>query len=595
MKNSIYKLADKYKNLSIFLKITINFELILITTLVFVALFVTDRFTGILKEKEIALGDTKVEKLADFMQEEYNRIYSLGIYIHNGDISKIMSKIIQDKREAYDYNNISDIQIFFSGISYADANISDMILVSTQGNVYSYTRNASYDVKPSYDFSNRDKIKAFLKSDDNTIIFYDDPTDYCLKKKETVISFVGKIYDSSLYPKKKIVGIYIMNIPLENIDMILDMASGDSKGELLLINEQEEVIYGNDRSKCNQSYDESTINVKDVYRSTKNVGTSGLRIEYVLSEKILFSEISSIRNQMIIILVFSIFITLIFSVVIYHVFNKKVKVLLESMEKVQRGNFQAKIPIESQDEIGVISESFNEMCDKLNTYIKQVYISKIQRKNAEINALQTQIDPHFLYNTLESIKAKALEQNAEDTAEMIAILGHLFRWSSRTKDKIVYLDQEIEYIKNYLVLQSYRYNQQLEINIDIKDSYLSYAIPKLILQPIVENVIKHALDNLDRDKLVGIHARKKDSNLELTVYDNGIGITEEKLHEICDKLQTKESQDDFESIGIQNVNQRLLLMFGNGYGLQIRSIENMGTAVKVCIPVMSKEEMSSLV
>lgn len=595
MKNSICKLADRYKNLSIFLKITIIFEFILITTLVFVALFVTDRFTGILKEKEIALGETKVEKLADFMQEEYNRIYSLGIYIHNGNISQILSKVSADKAEAYDYNNISDIQIFFSGISYADANISDMILVSLQGNVYSYTRNSSFDVKPSYDFSNRYKIKTFLKSDDSTMIFYDDPSDYSLKKKETVVSFVGKIYDATLYPKKKMVGIYIMNLPLVNIDTILDMAAGDSKGELLLINEQEEVIYCNERSKCNKIYDESAVNARDVYRSTKNVGTSGLRIEYVLSEKILFSEISSIRNQMILILVFSIFITLIFSSVIYYVFNKKVKVLLSSMEKVQQGDFRMKIPIESQDEIGILSESFNKMCEKLNTYIKQVYVSEIQRKNAEINALQTQIDPHFLYNTLESIKAKALEQNAEDTAEMIAILGHLFRWSSRTKEKIVYLDQEIEYIKNYLVLQSYRYNQQLEINIDIEERYMSYAVPKLILQPIVENVIKHALDNLDRDKLVGISARKKDNNLELTIFDNGKGMSEEKLHEICDKLQTNESQDEFESIGIQNVNQRLLLLFGDEYGLQIRSIENMGTAVKVCIPVMSKEEMSSLV
>ena len=124
---------------------------------------------------------------------------------------------------------------------------------------------------------------------------------------------------------------------------------------------------------------------------------------------------------------------------------------------------------------------------------------------------------------------------------------------------------------------------------------MNYAVPKLILQPIVENVIKHALDNLDRDKLVGISARKKDNNLELTIFDNGKGMSEEKLHEICDKLQTNESQDEFESIGIQNVNQRLLLLFGDEYGLQIRSIENMGTAVKVCIPVMSKEEMSSLV
>lgn len=589
------KLKDKYIDSS-FLKITVWFEIVLIISLVFIALFATESFSSILKKKEIALGENRIENLADFMQGEYNRIYSLGNYIHSGGISEIFTKIDKAEAEAYDYKNLSDIQVFFSGISYADSNISDVILVSTRGNIYSYTKQPLPEINPSFDFFKETKIQEFLESDAGIKILYDDPSHYSIKGREAVISFIGKIYDAALFPKKKIVGIYLMNIPLSEIELSQKIKEEPSQGQIYLLNEDNQIIFATDKESCGKQlpWKEEDLG-KDTYISSKKIGTSGLKIEYILSEKILFSQINYIRNQILIVLILAIVVTLVLGYIIYCVFQKKMSMLLESMKKVQHGNFETRLQVDSEDEIGKISSSFNEMCEKLNIYVEQVYKSEIQRKNAEINALQTQIDPHFLYNTLESIKAKALTNNDEDAAEMIAILGNLFRWSSRTGKKIASLDEELEYVRNYLVLQSYRYNRQLEISMDIQDEYLDYAVPKLILQPIIENVIKHALDNVERKKLVGILARKKENTLELTIYDNGKGISKEKLQEISEQLLKTEIQDEFESIGIQNVNQRLKLMFGSEYGLQIKSIEGYGTAVKIKIPILTKSEMNQIV
>ena len=569
MKGLLKRLYRKYCDSDSFLKITFLFETVLVISLVFVSLFATRTFSSILKDKELALGENKRQMLSDFMQREYNRIYSLGNYIHGGDISAIIARISRTEAEAYEYDNISAMQTFFSGIGYADENISDVILISDRGNVYSYSRQATQAVVPSYDFLAEETVQELLRSEKNMLIVYDDPDRYCIQEREPVISFMGKIFDTSFFPSREAVGIYIMNIPLAQIEDTL-FSSDVLQGEVFLLNAQDQILYSNHREMCGRQLKEDGMaDGQKIYSSRQSLGSSEMSVAYQLSERLLFSQIYRIRDQIIGVLLLAIFVTLLFAWIIYRIFRKKIHVLMASMEELEKGNFEVELPVQSRDEIGRISMQFNEMCRKLNAYVKQVYHSEIQRKNAEINALQTQINPHFLYNTLESIKAEALSNNDTETADMIAILGSLFRWTNRTGEKLTTLDEELDYVRNYLVLQSYRYNHQLEFSMNVREEYLDYAVPKLILQPLVENVIKYGLNNTGDKMIVGIYARKKEQDLELTVYDNGRGIPGEK--------------------------QRLRLMFGDRYGLQIKSIENYGTAVKIRIPAMTKGEMGRIV
>lgn len=589
MKKIYGKIKKEYQKISSLLKLTLFFEAILVVSLVLMMGFTTKRFSALLREKEIELGEKRLESLADFAQEEYNRFYSLRNYIHNSEIHMIMSKISRDEQEAYEYKNIQDISVFFSGIGYADENISDVILVSVYGNVYSYTRQASYEVNPGYPFLEDEDIKEFISSQEDMEIKYVDPTKYCIREREAVVSYMGKIYDASLFPQKNLVGIYMINIPLTCFEEIRGSTSAVSQGDLYLLNREKEVLYCSDASRCGERA-ELKREDKGIHMMSKNLGSSGLEACYVLTEELLLSQIIHMKRQVMGVVAFAIIITMILGYLLYNIFQKKVTILLKSMQELQQGNFQTRLPVDSQDEIGRISESFNEMCEKLNAYVEHVYKAEIQRKNAEINALQTQINPHFLYNTLESIKSKAIVNHDEDTASMIAILGNLFRWISRTGEKTISLEKELEYIRNYLQLQSYRYNRKLEVSIEVEENFLDELIPKLILQPLVENAVKHALDGVCRDKLIGIQVRKKEDILEITVYDNGIGISAEKLQEIKEELRVAENQDEFESIGLKNVNQRLRLMYGPEYGLQINSIAEYGTAVKIRIPVSESGE-----
>lgn len=595
------RLLGKLGEFSIFLKSALLFELVMVLSIIAVTVFVTGKFSAVLKNKEIVIGNTKVEKMLSYTNEKYNRIYSLGNYIHSSDLSRMMSEIALDSTKGYDYKNINATDDFFSATSSSDSDISDIIFVSTSGVIYTYTSREYSKIKTSYSFMDNDIIRDFLISEDSQKIFYADPSEYTLKPRDPVVSFLGKIYDSSLYPKKKVVGIYIFNIPIDKFENAIDWTYENSEGKLMLLNKYGQIIYSTSEDLIGTSTSFSEMeNNKEWYYNSSTAGSSGMKVIYILKNSLLLENINQMKGTIALVLFIAIGTTILVNFIIYKIFNGRVRTLMNYMRQVQQGNLQLRVPVKSQDEIGILGQSFNQMCEKLEEHIALEYRAGIELKNAEISALQAQIDPHFLYNTLDSIKAKALSEHSEGTAEMVVLLAKLFRWSSRTKDKLVSLEEELDYIRTYLKLQSYRYREELDIDINISDEYLDYAIPKLILQPVVENIIKHAFIDQERPGIVNITARVKveenqKKSLEITICDNGIGMTEETLIRVINKLNENDAQDEFDSIGIQNVHHRLRLLFGDKYGLSIQSIQEFGTAVKISIPAMTVEEMGNIV
>lgn len=585
------KIRNGFRHPGIFFKILIIFEVILIVTIVAASSYIIKRFSVKMLEKEKIMGDMNLEKLVDFGRDKYNRIYSLYNYIHSGEIAQIIVESVKNPQNAYDISNINKVNAFFAGVISADSDISDVILVSESDVVFTHSGDGYSNIKPSFDFFSYSEVDDFLNSEESMKIIYDDPSSYTLKERESVISFMGKIYDPGLFPKKELVGIFIMNVPLKKISQ-QDFASRVSvEGELLLLNEEGQILFSSLDKQCGEIYEENT-DEDDYYLRVKEVGTSGMKAVYTLPNYALLDEIHQINKQIYTVMSVAILLTIIIYLIIYRIFNKQVRVLIESMEQLQKGRFDLKIPVKSEDEIGIISHAFNEMCEKLNIYVEQVYAAEIQRKNAELNALQTQIDPHFLYNTLDSIRTKALTEHAGDTADMIVLLGDLFRWNSRTKEKFILLEVELEYIETYLKLQKYRYDDQMEVDIHVEDACLDDIVPKLILQPLIENVIKHAFVERTGKGIIGITVKEKqNTRLEITVFDNGIGIKEEKLHEMNEQLNQQINQDDFNSIGLQNVQVRIRLLYGDSYGLKINSIDGMGTAVKLTLPVLKEKDV----
>jgi sensor histidine kinase YesM len=215
-------------------------------------------------------------------------------------------------------------------------------------------------------------------------------------------------------------------------------------------------------------------------------------------------------------------------------------------------------------------------------------------REAELNSLQAQINPHFLFNTIESIRMKALDDGDPDVARMLSKLGGIFRWSTRFNEKIVFLEDEIEYVSSYLELQSIRFNNSIDIDIRIDDKHLDNGIPKLILQPIIENAIMHGLFSGVKDAAIVVEAAERQGQLVLTVEDNGRGMKEPDLHALRERIKSGEP-DEKHSIGLKNVHDRIRLLFGEPFGIEINSTYRCGMAVEIHIPYMKKETMQGIV
>jgi len=238
---------------------------------------------------------------------------------------------------------------------------------------------------------------------------------------------------------------------------------------------------------------------------------------------------------------------------------------------------------ESGDEIGVLNKSINTMVQSLNTMIQKVYITGIQKKEAQIQALQSQIDPHFLFNTLESIRMGSLENGDPETARMIRILAKLFRTKLDFQDTVISLEKELKIVHDYVQLQIYRFGKRLSFENHIDDSYLSKTVLKLTLQPLVENAIVHGIEKMEHGGCVTLDAYNTDDFFILTVTDSGIGIPEDVLQSLNTSLEQNPPSNG-KMIGINSVHQRLRLFYGDNFGIKIYSDGQNGTTVKIMLP-----------
>lgn len=262
--------------------------------------------------------------------------------------------------------------------------------------------------------------------------------------------------------------------------------------------------------------------------------------------------------------------------------SSRIERLTHFMQEVQEGSMDMQMESDDRDEIGMLYRGFGSMMKRIRTLINEVYLSKITQKEAELKALQAQINPHFLYNTLDSIIWMA-ETNDSNIVAMTEALAKLFRISLNKGNEEISLERELEHVKNYLIIQSMRYADKFTYEISAEPGVERCRTIKLILQPIVENCIYHGIKKKRGTGKITIRAYRREQNLIIEVSDDGCGMPEE----ICRKILSDEIESEDISgsgIGVKNVNERIQLRFGKKYGLSYSSEEGVGTTVTYVLP-----------
>lgn len=251
--------------------------------------------------------------------------------------------------------------------------------------------------------------------------------------------------------------------------------------------------------------------------------------------------------------------------------EKPIAGLVKKIEKFKHENVLDTVEYCGNDEIGYLERNFNEMAQHLKTAVQNVYLERISRKNAYIKALQAQINPHFIYNTLESISWTARRNNDAAVGDMIHTLAVLMEVNFRKKEKIISIEEEISYIKEYYKIIKFRFGDSVEFRYDIESGTEKVKIPSLLIQPLAENSVNHGVGNASGKGIICIKSYREGENVIIEVIDNGAGIPEEKLEEINDLLEKNpyDGMEETESIGIVNTGNRIKLYYGDEYGLKI--------------------------
>ncbi|WP_261300589.1 sensor histidine kinase [Paenibacillus andongensis] len=411
-------------------------------------------------------------------------------------------------------------------------------------------------------------------------------------------NFFSIVRSMNRFEDREVLGGVSMDVRWQMMNSVLDMLQSESSSQVFIVDSKGNMMYdpysGTEQITVNKTLLEQIVSNPTLpgYRQLKE---GFLFYQPVASDKlwlIKFIPMSYVTHGASSTLHFSFVTAVIFigfaiavSVLTAYFTTKPIIRLTKSMRAVEFQNFDVGVSRVRRDEIGTLERRFNSMLLRIKELIQTEYKTKIEKRTAQLKAMQAQINPHFLYNALQAIGGIALDRKVPEIYEHVRAISELFRYTIRMKSDLVTVTDELEHVSNYLHIQNIRFHDTLTIHMDIDEECRSCQIPKFSLQPIVENCFKHGLEDKMGTWSITIRVQMILDEVEISIEDNGIGIPDERLWQIRKQL-TLESDDQElgDSLGMSNIHTRIKMIFGGDYGLYITSEKDAGTTVKLVIP-----------
>lgn len=312
-------------------------------------------------------------------------------------------------------------------------------------------------------------------------------------------------------------------------------------------------------------------------------GLTGWVTFTMIPDNKLFPEADSLKRYTVALVVVSVALASMFLLILALAITKPLARLKTGMKQVQDKNFDLQLENDRKDEIGELTETFNYMVNRIHILVNQVYQEKIAQKTAEIEALQAQINPHFLYNTLDTINWMLIDRDEMEVSAIVVALGKLMQYSMNTATSMVSLLEECRHVKDYLLIQKFRLEDRLEFTLNLDPSLETFKVPKLILQPLIENAIDHGIHNSGRAGILRVNAIRAGSRVYITVSDNGRGMTPDELYQF--KRLLCNDSIGYKNIGVRNVARRLQLHFNDRCEFVVDNTLGGGLSITIVLPL----------
>lgn len=398
--------------------------------------------------------------------------------------------------------------------------------------------------------------------------------------------------------------VLLIDIRLDSFREILDLSENHDRNFVILDNVGN-VIYKSDQAKMNtittlDSDSQSLLRILEKDSGSFYAPISGENsfINFVTSpysdwtvaqyiEEAKMTEHAAILGKIIVgLAIFSVAAAILFMFILYKRVTQPVVFLSKQVDSIGKGNFNVNLDSRRQDEFGLLYQGINKMVVDIQDYIEKASILKSKQKLSEYHALKSQINPHFLANALETIQMKSIINGQRDIAEMISILGQLFRLHIQTGKRTITLKEELNHIHLYIQVQQMRFGDKIKYIESFDPGSEAIDVLHFSLQPIIENAIVHGLEPMGGPGRLEVSTALSQSEMRIMVHDDGVGMNKEQLKALKERLLLPSNTLDEEHIGIKNVHDQIQLYYGEQYGIEVNSVLEKGTTVSIRIPVV---------
>ncbi|WP_241242714.1 sensor histidine kinase [Paenibacillus whitsoniae] len=577
-------------------KVKLIFSLSCIILLAFgITGYLTNRYNLKLFEEEISkqfyqTSAAATEKL-DLRIQEMVRVTQTVVF--NPELERLIQSMSADKStDAYrQYDDKKQLEAQMSLIKYDQPYITGMYMFDLNGKLalYSFT-SATINM---LDEATVNTIRNRISDSYGDLVWMSmklpssiEPSGY----RNTIIA-ARWMKNGNL----QTYGMLVMAIDATFFSNSLKELTREGAGEVYLFNPNDELLYTNMntltpdalagiRTVAASRIIDNRLFIRSATQSTAFHLVSGTSLNEIkqknrnLSQRIYYSGLASIVLTSILIALFT------------GKLLRPLKDLQSGLRKVRSGNFDARVDIQTKDELAYIGESFNAMTAQVGHLIKEVYLTQLSEKEAELKALQAQLNPHFLHNLFNEIYWKLFLKEEKEVAGLIGTVSEMLKYSLMPVRTLTTVGEEFQQIRNYVKVQGELFEPDLETMIQVDEEVMEVKMMRALLQPLVENVFIHAFRNKITQKVLLITARKDGDRLEIEVKDNGCGMEEKTIYDLLGQPGTSRLRlDGRESLGVQSVWRRIELVHGPPYRLEISSTPGSGTTMRLILPYMTEE------
>ncbi len=570
------------------------FIIINISVTSFFSYFMLCTASSIIKNNYVESSDRTLSNVLKRIDMLLDKVEKYSVYITlDPEMVKVLSK---------DYgNNVNYPRLFAEQVENLTAIEPDILAVhyfSNDGDVFHFP--------PTISFNSIEQLNCDEFIDDESIEessamrwsgVYSQMYYKSSDRQETQNVFSGmRSFKRSFQPGIK--GVLVLDISEMTLyEFIRNISFGDNS-KIYIVDSSGRIMTSSEREEVSLNIDDSILKIihdKESGASYTNLGKSKTLVVHNTSPKTGWKIIATIplsdvlyqtgyiKAMALLVAVVVIIVSSTVSILISSKITKPLRGMTKLVKEVAKGNFDVRYEVRTNDEIKELSDGFNSMISNIKSLINKVYVEEIQLKQTQLENLQSKINPHFLYNTLDTIYWMLIIEKQHKIASLVVALSDMLRYNiSNILDQVT-IREEIRQIENYLFIQKTRFRDRLNVQYDIDESIVDCYILKLVIQPIVENAIKYGLECQSKNGTIIIKAFEENGGILLQVIDDGKGMDQNEIRNLLDSSNNP-SLLKKPGIGIKNVNERLKMCYGERYGLSIQSKIGEGTCVSVFIP-----------